>query len=196
MLVLIVISEVTLSLQYAGISKEKAEIDERADVLDAAVDRIKKQREAIEKQKAELIEQKESQRRMEARLEFFGQELPERALLVQAILGVLQNNINEQIVVSRVDEMGRRATVQPAVTPLNKPGMVETDNFNIDAWALTESAAQEFVQNMKLSVTAWDMEVRDIQVIEKAGPMNLAGYSVSMSLVRVISQSELEDKRA
>jgi hypothetical protein len=74
--------------------------------------------------------------------------------------------------------------------------MVETDNFNIDAWALTESAAQEFVQNMKLSVTAWDMEVRDIQVIEKAGPMNLAGYSVSMSLVRVISQSELEDKRA
>jgi|GEM_PF-2270630 len=196
MLVLIVISEVTLSLQHAALSKEKAEIDERASVLDAAVDRIKKQREAIEKQKAELREQKESQRRMEARLEFFGQELPERALLVQAILGVMQNNINEQIIVNRVDEMGRRATVQPAVNPLNKPGVVETDNFNIDAWALTESAAQEFVQNMKLSVAAWDMEVRDIQVIEKAGPMNLAGYSVSMSLVRVIPQSELEDKQA
>jgi hypothetical protein len=196
MLLLIVISEVTLSLQHAAISKEKAEIDERASVLDAAVDRIKKQREAIEKQKAELREQKESQRRMEARLEFFGQELPERALLVQAILGVMQNNINEQIIVNRVDEMGRRATVQPAVNSLNKPGVVETDNFNIDAWALTESAAQEFVQNMKLSVAAWDMEVRDIQVIEKAGPMNLAGYSVSMSLVRVIPQSELEDKQA
>ena len=196
MLVLIVISEVTMSLQYAAISKEKAEIDERAEVLDAAVDRIKKQRGAIEKQKAELEEQKESQRRMEARLEFFGQSLPERALLVQAILGVLQNNINKQIIVSRVDEMGRRATVQPAATPLNKPGIVETDNFNIDAWALTESAAQEFVQNMKLSIAAWDMEVRDIQVIEKAGPMNLAGYSVSLSLVRVIPQSEVEDKQA
>jgi hypothetical protein len=45
---------------------------------------------------------------------------------------------------------------------------------------------------MKLAVAAWSMEVRDIQVIEKNGPMNLAGYSVSLSLVRVISQSELE----
>lgn len=196
MLVLIVMSEVTMSVQHAAISKEKAGIDERAQVLDAAVDRIKKQRGAIDKQKAELEEQKESQRRMEARLEFFGQSLPERALLVQAILGVLQNNINKQIIVSRVDEMGRRATVQPTATPLNKPGIVETDNFNIDAWALTESAAQEFVQNMKLSIAAWDMEVRDIQVIEKAGPMNLAGYSVSLSLVRVIPQSDIEDKQA
>lgn len=196
MLVLIVISEITMSIQHASISKEKAEIDERADVLDAAVDRIKKQREAIDKQKAELAEQKENQRRMQARLEFFGQELPERALLVQAILGVLQNNINEQIIVTRVDEMGRRATVQPSATPLNKPGVIETDNFNVDAWAMTESAAQEFVQNMKLSVAAWDMEVRDIQVVEKTGPMNLAGYSVSMSLVRVVPEAELEDTQA
>lgn len=196
MLVLIVISEITMSIQHASISKEKAEIDERADVLDVAVDRIKKQREAIDKQKAELAEQKENQRRMQARLEFFGQELPERALLVQAILGVLQNNINEQIIVTRVDEMGRRATVQPSATPLNKPGVIQTDNFNVDAWAMTESAAQEFVQNMKLSVAAWDMEVRDIQVVEKTGPMNLAGYSVSMSLVRVVPEAELEDTQA
>jgi hypothetical protein len=35
------------------------------------------------------------------------------------------------------------------------------------------------------------MDVRDIQVIEKMGPMNLAGYSVSLSLVRVIQKSEL-----
>jgi hypothetical protein len=70
--------------------------------------------------------------------------------------------------------------------------LIETDNFNIDAWALTESAAQEFVQNMKLAVATWDLEVRDIQVIEKTGPMNLAGYSVSFSLVRVMSKSELE----
>ncbi len=195
-LVLILVSEVTIAVQHAAISSQKAEIDERAAVLDQAVERIKKQREAIESKKAELQTQKENQRRMEARLTFFGQELPERALLVQAILGVLQNNINEQIIVNRVDEMGRRATVQPAAAPLNKAGVVETDNFNIDAWALTESAAQEFVQNMKLSVAAWDMEVRDIQVIEKAGPMNLGGYSVSMSLVRVISQSEAEGKQA
>lgn len=192
LLFLIIVTEVVMSVQYGSIKSEKAEIDERAEVLDAAVARIDKQRSEIEKRKAELEQQKENQRRMLARLEFFGNELPDRAILVQAILGILQNNVNEQIVVNRIDEMGRRVGVQPPITPLNKPGVIETDNFNIDAWALTESAAQEFVQNMKLAVAAWSMEVRDIQVIEKNGPMNLAGYSVSLSLVRVISQSELE----
>ncbi|MBD3635361.1 MAG: hypothetical protein HUJ23_10710, partial [Methylophaga sp.] len=191
-LFLIIISEITMSVQHAVISKEKAEIDARAEVLDTAVERINKQREEIEKRKNLLEEQKESQRRMEARLAFFGTALPDRAILVQAILGILQNNINEQILVNRIDEMGRRVGIQPPTAPLNMPNVIETDNFNIDAWALTESAAQEFVQNMKLAVAAWSMEVRDIQVIEKTGPLNLAGYSVSMSLVRVIPKQELE----
>jgi hypothetical protein len=192
LLFLIVVTEIVMSVQYSSISKEKAEIDQRAEILDTAVARIDKQRAEIEKRKAELAQQKENQRRMEARLKFFGNELPDRALLVQAILGILQNNTTEQIVVNRIDEMGRRVGIEPPRTPLNKPGVIETDNFNIDAWALTESAAQEFVQNMKLAVTAWDMEVRDIQVVEKTGPMNLAGYSVSMSLVRVTKVSQVE----
>ena len=192
LLFLIVLTEIVMSVQYSSISKEKAEIDQRAEVLDAAVARIDKQRAEIEERKAELARQKENQRRMEARLKFFGNELPDRALLVQAILGILQNNTTEQIVVNRIDEMGRRVGIEPPRTPLNKPGVIETDNFNIDAWALTESAAQEFVQNMKLAVTAWDMEVRDIQVVEKTGPMNLAGYSVSLSLVRVTQTNQVE----
>lgn len=196
MLLLIVVSEVTMAFQYASIKEEKAEIDERAKVLDEAVARIEAQQQAIEAKKAELRAQKESQRRMEARLRFFGQELPERALLVQAVLGILQNNVDDQIIVYRFDEMGRRVGLLPSVLPINQPDVVETDNFNIDAWALTESAAQSFVQNMKQSVAAWDMEVRDIQVIEKAGPLNLNGYAVSMSLVRVVPAADNEDKQA
>jgi uncharacterized protein YukE len=192
LLFIIIITEVVMAVQYSAIKAEKKEIDERAEVLDQAVARIEKQRAEIEKRKAELEQQKENQRRMQARLEFFGNELPDRALLVQAMLGILQNNTTEQIIVNRIDEMGRRVGVQPPTNPLSKPGVIETDNFNIDAWALTESAAQEFVQNMKLAVTAWDMEVRDIQVVEKTGPMNLAGYSVSLSLVRVI-KADAED---
>ncbi|WP_439136118.1 hypothetical protein [Pseudomaricurvus sp.] len=192
LLFLVIVSEITMSIQHAAISRDKAEIDARAEVLDTAVARINKQRDEIEQRKAELEQQKDNQRRMEARLKFFGTELPDRAILVQAILGILQNNINDQIVVNRIDEMGRRVGIQPPTTPLNLPNVIETDNFNIDAWALTESAAQEFVQNIKLAVTAWSMEVRDIQVIEKTGPFNLAGYSVSLSLIRVIPKTEIE----
>jgi hypothetical protein len=153
---------------------------------------LKKQRDEIDRRKAELEQQKQDQRRMESRLSFFGVELTDRAVLVQAILGILQNNINEQIIVHRIDEMGRRVGVQPPVAPLNMPGVIEADNFNIDAWALSEAAAQEFVQNMKLAVAPWSMEVRDIQVMEMPGPMNLDGYSVSLSLVRVMPEQGIE----
>jgi hypothetical protein len=189
---LIASSEVILAIQHNAITSEKAEIDARAKVLDEAVARIKKQRDEIDRRKAELEQQKQDQRRMESRLSFFGVELTDRAVLVQAILGILQNNINEQIIVHRIDEMGRRVGVQPPVAPLNMPGVIEADNFNIDAWALSEAAAQEFVQNMKLAVAPWSMEVRDIQVMEMPGPMNLDGYSVSLSLVRVMPEQGIE----
>ncbi|HET8807951.1 MAG TPA: hypothetical protein VFM76_06205, partial [Methylophaga sp.] len=187
---LILLAETFTYFQHSAVSAEKAEIDARAKVLDDAIARINAQRAEIDKRKAELETQQQNQRRMESRLAFFGEEMPERAMLVQAILGIVQNTVNEQIIINRIDEMGRRVGIQPDSAPVTRPGYIVKDNFNIDAWALTESAGQEFVQNMKLAVAAWDMEVRDIQVMEKIGPMNMPGYSVSMSLLHLIPQSE------
>ncbi|MDX1475530.1 MAG: hypothetical protein R3309_15260 [Reinekea sp.] len=184
-LVLVLVAEIVMFFDYQKIKAQKVEIDARAKVLDEAIAKINSQRAAIDARKAELEAKQQSQQRMEARLRFFGEQLPDRGLVVQAILGVLQNTANEQIVVNRVDEMGRRVGIQPAAPQPPRPGTVELDNFNIDAWAMTESAAQEFVQNMKLAVAQWSMDVRDIQVIEKVGPMNMPGFSVSMSLIHV-----------
>lgn len=182
---LIIATEVVQIIEHRQVAAEKAEIDERAEVLDAAVERIEKQKEAINAKKAELEKQRADQERMQARLDFFGQKLPERALLVQAVLGLLQSTVSEQIVLNRIDEMGRRVGLREDQAPTIRPGMVELDNFNVDAWAMTESAAQEFVQNMKVASAPWDMEVRDIQVFEKIGPMKMEGFAVSMSLLRV-----------
>ncbi|AFJ01443.1 hypothetical protein Q7C_264 [Methylophaga frappieri] len=191
LIALILVAELVMFIQHNNVSKEKAEIDARAKVLDDAVARINAQREEIDKRQAELEAQQESQRRMESRLDFFGQEMPERSLMVQAVLGIIQNTVNEQIIINRIDEMGRRVGVQADTAPTAvRPGHIVKDNFNIDAWALTESAGQEFVQNMKLAVAAWDMEVRDIQVFEKIGPMNMSGYSVSMSILHVVPIEE------
>ncbi|MCX4189163.1 hypothetical protein [Methylophaga sp. OBS3] len=184
-LLIVFVAETVMFIDHRQVSIQKAEIDARAKVLDEAIARIKAQRAAIDVRKAKLAATQESQTRMEARLRFFGEQLPDRRLIVQAILGVLQNTVNEQIIVNRIDEMGRRVGIQPAAPQPNRPGMVELDNFNVDAWAVTESAAQEFVQNMKLAVAQWSMDVRDIQVMEKIGPMNMAGFSVSMSLIHV-----------
>ena len=116
-------------------------------------------------------------------------------MLLQAVLGTLQNALNDHIVINSIDEMGKRLPMMAANQPVQSD-FIELDNFNIDAWSLSESAAQEFIQALKDSATTWNLIVKDVQILERSGPLGLDGYAVGLSLVKVkartmqISQSE------
>lgn len=195
LLLLIVGSELTLHFQETRIIEQKTILDERAKTLEEAVKRITAINEQIEARKNLLKEQQASQQRMEARMAFFGQELPERNMLLQAVLGSLPNALNDHIVINSIDEMGKRLPMMAANQPLHSD-FIELDNFNIDAWSLSESAAQEFIQALKDSAATWNLIVKDVQILERPGPLSLDGYAVALSLVKVnprpmqISQSE------
>ncbi|MBN44989.1 MULTISPECIES: hypothetical protein [unclassified Methylophaga] len=195
LLLVIMASEVTMHVQQTRLVEQKTVLDERARTLDEAVRRITAINEQIEARKNLLKQQQTSQQRMEARMAFFGEELPERNMLLQAVLGTLQNALNDHIVINSIDEMGKRLPMMAANQPVQSD-FIELDNFNIDAWSLTESAAQEFIQALKDSASTWNLIVRDVQILERSGPLNLDGYAVALSLVKVkprplqISQSE------
>lgn len=195
LLLLIMASEVTMHIQETRVVEQKTVLDERAKTLDEAVKRITAINDQIEARKNLLKQQQANQQRMEARMAFFGEELPERNMLLQAVLGTLQNALNDHIVINSIDEMGKRLPMM-AATQSMQTDFIELDNFNIDAWSLSESAAQEFIQALKDSATTWNVIVRDVQIIERSGPLELDGYAVALSLVKVIprplqiSQSE------
>ena len=195
LLLTIVAAEVTMHVQETRIVEQKNVLDERAKTLDEAVKRITAINDQIDARKNLLKAQQASQQRMEARMTFFGEELPERNMLLQAVLGTLQNALNDHIVLNSIDEMGKRLPMMTANQPVQSD-FIELDNFNIDAWSLSESAAQEFIQALKDSATTWNLIVKDVQILERSGPLGLDGYAVGLSLVKVktrpmqISQSE------
>lgn len=195
LLLVILGAEITMHLQQNRLAEQKTVLDERAKTLDEAVKRITAINDQIEARKNLLKEQQTSQQRMEARMTFFGEELPERNMLLQAVLGTLQNALNDHIVINSIDEMGKRLPMVGANQPVQSD-VIELDNFNIDAWSLSESAAQEFIQALKDAAATWNLIVRDVQILERSGPLSLDGYAVALSLVKVkprpmqISQSE------
>lgn len=186
LLLIIMTTEISLQVRENLITTKKAEIDAQWSVIDSAMKRIKADIKQVEDRKAELKARQSDQVRAQQRLTFFGEELPARAALVQAILGVLQQVIVDDVVINSIDEMGKRATLMPVVA-LNviKDTRIEIENFNLEAWALSETAAQTFIQQMEQAIEPWSMEVRDSQVIERLGPLNLEGFVVSMRLVKL-----------
>jgi len=142
-----------------------------------------------------IKEQEQTHLRTEARLAFFGEDVPNRVALVQAILGILQTAVSDDVVITKIDELGKRATVMPTLPLMPKDSRVEVENFNLAAWALSETSAQSFIQTMKEAVAPWGLEVRDSRVFSRAGPMSLDGFAVSMRLVKLVSAETIKQQQ-
>jgi hypothetical protein len=182
-------TEISLMVRKDAVEAHKQEVDARWKSIDEATRRIKAQTEQIEQRKKALAQQKADQARLEAMLNFYSHAVPERVALVQGVLGVLQDTVTDEVIIVGIDETAKSAKampVAPAMPTAAKDKRVEVENFNIEAWAVSEAAAQAFIQKMKEKVAPWHLEVRDAQVSSRTGPLNLDGFAVLMRLVRLI----------
>lgn len=189
-------AELSLVIRDNLIQTHKADIDAQWKIIDDAVKRIKGDIKQVEQRKTLLKEQQSDQVRTQARLSFFGEEIPNREALVQAVFGILQNVVSDEVIINKIDEAGKRATLMPVMPKSNKDTRIEVENFNLEAWALTETAAQSFIQQMEEAIKPWDMEIRDSQVVSRLGPMNLDGFTVSLRLVKLVSEEVIKQQQA
>jgi hypothetical protein len=148
----------------------------------------------VEQRKKELKDRKSDQQREQLRFTFFGEELPDRASLVQTILGILQESISENIIVNSIDETKRQTAFRPLSPQINKNKRVEVENFNLQAWALTETAAQQFIQTLKKFSSPWGLEILDSNVVGQLGPKNLQGFMVTLRIVKLADAKTLLNK--
>ena len=189
-------TELSLMIRDNHIQSHKIELDAQWNLIDGAMSRIKGDIKQVEQRKALLKEQEIDQLRTEARLTFFGEKIPSRVALIQAVLGILQSAIGENVIITNIDEFGRRATVMPTLPSAIKDSRIEVENFNLAAWALSETAAQSFIQKMKEAVDPWGLEIRDSKVFSRLGPMDLEGFAVSMRLVKLVSAESIKKQQA
>lgn len=190
-ILLVLIAEATLLVRGSMVEFNKNEIDARWKIIDSAMRRINGDIKQVEQRKKELKEQKLDKKREQQRFTFFGEELPERASLVQAVLGILQASVNDDIIVNSIDEYGKRVPFMPSSASQKKDTRVEVENFNLKAWALSETAAQQFIQTLKKSAASWDLEIRDSNVIGRPGPLELQGFMVTLRIVKLVDSKSL-----
>ena len=199
LLLSIMISEITLMIRHNAADSRKQEVDARWNVVDEATKRINAQLDQVKQRKHDLAQQKADLVRMEALLDFYSHAVPERVSLVQGVLSVLQNNVSDEVIIFGINEAekGARTTPTGPASPLEiKDKRVEVENFNLEAWAISEAAAQTFIQKMKEAVAPWQLEVREAQVITRSGPLNLDGFAVSMRLVKLVEPDRAEPPKA
>jgi hypothetical protein len=189
-------AEISLLIRHNLIQTHKAEVDAQWKLINSAVQRIKGDIKQVEERKKLLIAQQSEQLHTQARLSFFSEEIPNRVALVQAILGILQGVVSDEVIINKIDEAGKRVTLMPVAPSSRKDTRVEVENFNLEAWALTETAAQSFIQQIEDAVEPWGLELRDKQVVSHLGPMNIDGFTVSMRIVKLVSDEIIKQQQA
>lgn len=184
-------AEIALQVRMELAAAKKARVDKEAATLDTAVagikgeiDRVKKQQEALQAKRDELA-------RTEARIRFFGEELPERAAFLQSLLSALEQSVTEEVVIDHIEEIPVSKTARPVIAAVGTPTALTTagnigasGGFLLGAWALNETAAQQFVQRIKNAMQPWGMVVQEVSVIAQAGRLGLQGNAVRLRIVK------------
>jgi hypothetical protein len=192
---LIVLSEVSLAVIKHQALANKQDIDQQWEIINTSNKRISTQASEIEKRKQEIEKQETEQKRMQALIEFYGHDIPERVSLVQSLLGILQSTVTDEVVINSIDELGKRASFRQVIqNSISQDTRIEVENFNVDAWALSETAAQSFLQNLTQAIQPWGLEIRDPKVVSRQGPLNLPGFGLGFRIVKLAMPEDTDNK--
>lgn len=134
--------------------------------FDAIVAEAQAKVDAVNKVKADIAAKEAETDKLMERFDFFAVELPGRAAFVQNLLNELANTVGEDVVINAVEET---------------PNL----GFRIAGWALSESAAQYFIQSFKTAIAFWNVDVVDPIVRAQAGRLGMMGYDIHFRLVEM-----------
>lgn len=188
LLAVIAVAELSLMLRLDAANTEKQALDARWQVVDQSKRRIDAKIAQIKQRQQALDSLQNEYRRHQAILDFYGRAVPERVALIKHLLGGLQLAVNDEVVVTALDEPARSDLLppnSPTLPAVNTNPMKEVESFNLSAWAVSETAAQNFIQNLTAQVADVSLEIRDAQVSSGKGPLNLDGFSVVLRLVKL-----------
>lgn len=181
-------AEIALQVRMELATAKKARVDKEAATLDASVAGIQDEIGRVKKQQESLQAKRDELTRAEARIRFFGEELPERAAFVQSLLSSLEQSVTDEVVIDRIEEI---PVAKPGIAAINTMtasaaagNIAATGGFFLHGWALNETAAQQFVQAIKNAMQPWGMAVQEVSVIAQAGRLGLQGNAVKLRIVK------------
>ena len=137
------------------VDKELAKIHAVIAVAQAKLDKAKKLGEEIKTGKAEVAS-------MEKNVQLINIDLPKRNQIISDFFVELNRTVSEDVVIDRIEEN----------TVLG---------FSINAWAINNNSAQEFVKNFQVAVHPLGYRLKDITVTEQTGRLGLLGSAINFN---------------
>lgn len=157
-------AEITLQVRQYLVQGVADKVNARAAELDGAVAQVQQRVDAIKKLKDEIHAIQEEQTQLEAQETFHLDTLPRRAAFLQTLFDELDEVATEEVVLDRLAE-------EP------KKGLV------VQAWALSENAAQQFAEALRRGMEPWRLALAEVTVSERVGRLGLPGYAISLRIV-------------
>lgn len=102
--------------------------------------------------------------------EIYGEKLPERNETLQLFLKAFEASVDDGVVFDRVSEDGIRG-------------------FTINAWALDETSAQNFIKRFQLNINPLGYRLKDIVVSQQTGRLGMVGNGI------VFNATQLDDEK-
>lgn len=164
LLLVLVTLEITLQVRQHMARAEFNRADVAKKQFDDVVKAAQAKVDAVNKLKAEIAEKQTELNDKTARFDFFAIELPERSKLVQTLLADLSSTVTEDVVIDVLEET---------------PNL----GYRVAGWALSETAAQQFIQTFQSTVAALELDVADPLVRAQTGRLGLPGYGFYFRLV-------------
>jgi len=116
---------------------------------------------------------KEAELKEEERQSYiFNEVIRYRQELIPAILGVLGNSINEEVVLNLLEED------------------IDRRGIYMEGWALHDTKGQIFVNALREGLAPWKYKVEEVKVEKGPGPFNLDGFCMKFWLRRIGDETE------
>ncbi len=163
LLVVIGIAELVLQIRASVIAHEDERVGKQLKVVNDAIGRVQSKIDEVKKLKDSVSNLQLEEKGAESALSLLTVDLPKRNQTIISLLNELKRAVSEDVVIDRITE-----------DPIT--------GFALNAWALNENAAQEFIKTFQVGVQPLGFKLKNILVTQQTGRLGLLGYSVTFNL--------------
>lgn len=157
--------EITANLRFAGLQAQVTELSERKRQIEEAKSKVAQHEARIKEAQDQTRVLREVERRAQAELAFFREELIGRWNFLAAALSGLADTVGLDLVVEELAEDAWFA-------------------LTLRAWSASQAGGYRFAKDYVQALKPWRFEVRDLQVQGQTGRNGQPGYAVQFSLIR------------
>ncbi len=162
-ILVIVFLEISLMVRLHDAQETHEQVTSQLRTVESDVGKVETRIEEISKIEETLTQRGEDLQLLNDKQVFLQDTLPRRDRFVPALLDAITSSVSMEVLIDQITEH-------------------DASDIEVTGWALTEQTAQQFAQNLGLSLGPWERTVVDFKVWDNTGRLGIQGYAWSLQI--------------